>query len=91
MLVEPDQVLAICASSTDPQIIAEVLVRWKGLLKFEASWESTEIIRNHFPYFNLEDKVGLLQGGIDERPPIRFTYKRRGHANKDPTGQPSGI
>ena len=38
-LVEPDQVLAVITSSIDPQIIAEVLVRWKCLPEFGASWE----------------------------------------------------
>ena len=61
-LVEPDQVLACRTSPNDSQVIAEVLVHWKGLPKFEASCESTEAIRNPFPSFNLEDKVGLLQG-----------------------------
>ena len=59
--------------------MTEVLVRWKGLPEFEASWESAAAIKQQFPHFNLEDKVVLEPGGIDRRPPVLFTYKRRGH------------
>ena len=54
----------------------EVLIKWKNLPKFEASWEPAELIKSQFPDFHLEDKVSLEPGG-NVRPPIRYTYTRR--------------
>ena len=60
----------------------EVIVQWKGLPLFEATWEPTELIEKQFPAFHLKDKVNLALGGND-RPPIRFTYSRRGELGKE--------
>ena len=61
----------------------EVLIKWKDLPKFEATWELSSAIQQQFPHFHLEDKVRLLAGGID-KPPIRYTYARRsrGHGQR---------
>ena len=52
LLVEPDQVLAIRSRQDDPHLVTEVLIRWKGLPEFEATWESAAAIRQQFPDFN---------------------------------------
>ena len=48
----------------------EWLVKWKGLLDNEATWESIFQMSQQFPNFHLEDKVNLEPRGR--------TYKRRG-------------
>ena len=56
----------------------EVLIHWKGLQDFEATWESFEEVNLRYPTFHLEDKVNLWVGGIARNQPnIRFTYARR--------------
>ncbi|KAA0050169.1 Ty3/gypsy retrotransposon protein [Cucumis melo var. makuwa] len=54
----------------------EVLVCWKGLPKYEASWESYEEMKEKFPTLHLEDKVNL-KGGSNVRPLIKQVYSRR--------------
>ena len=54
----------------------EVLVKWKNLLDFEATWEPIDAVKEQFHEFSLEDKVNVEGGGIDgsahvvSRPPI---------------------
>ena len=54
----------------------EVLVKWKNLLDFEATWEPIDVVKEQFHEFPLEDKVNVEGGGIDgsahvvNRPPI---------------------
>ncbi|OIV89427.1 hypothetical protein TanjilG_21902 [Lupinus angustifolius] len=58
----------------------EVLVQWEGLPECENSWESVAQMQEVFPQFALEDKLSLLEGGIDRirgRPPITRVYHRR--------------
>ena len=74
--VEPDQVLDIRQSPNNNQPDIEVLIQWKGLPQFEASWELVDTIKKHFPDFHLEDKVSLSEGGKD-RPPTRCVYEKR--------------
>ena len=75
MLVEPEEILGVRPA---PGKGMEVLVRWRGLLAAEATWESFEDIRLQFPSFHLEDKVKFWAASVD-KPPIRFTYSRRKH------------
>ncbi|XP_010412474.1 PREDICTED: uncharacterized protein K02A2.6-like [Camelina sativa] len=44
---------------------SEVLIRWKGLLDYESSWEWVSTIKGQFPKFNLENKVALEGEGND--------------------------
>ena len=84
-LVEHDQVLDIRQSPNNNQPGIEVLIQWKGLPQFEASWESADTIKEHFPDFHLEDKVSLIEGGND-RPPICYVYTSKGKRNVLPPG-----
>jgi hypothetical protein len=61
----------------------EVLINWKDLPDFEATWESYDVINTQFPLFHLEDKVKLLGGSIVSRPPIKKVYVR--HKFKGPS------
>ena len=54
----------------------DVLVQWKGLPQYEATWELYEDLKQRFPDFHLEDKVNLEKESND-RPPILYQYKRR--------------
>ena len=78
-LVEPELVLGVRSRSGLSD--REVLIKWKDLPDFEASWEPEDMIAKQFPDFPLEDKVTLVPGGID-KPPIRYTYARRNKRSK---------
>ena len=74
--VEPWAVLGVRNSQAN----MEVLIHWKGLQDYEATWESFEEVHLRYPNFHLEDKVNLWVGGIARNQPktdIRFTYARR--------------
>ena len=75
LIAEPEAVLGIRLGSIIGHQGFEVLIKWKGLPDFEASWVT---IQQQLPFFHLEDKVTLRAKGID-RTPIRFTYSRRKH------------
>ncbi|KAI0502429.1 hypothetical protein KFK09_017378 [Dendrobium nobile] len=40
----------------------EVLIKWKDLPDYEATWEPYEMVKQQFPDFHLEDKVNLWEG-----------------------------
>ena len=61
-LVELEFVLAIRHPDHNNHTSPQVLIKWKGLLEFEASWEPGELIIGQFPGFYLEDKVSLDPG-----------------------------
>ncbi|KAA0037029.1 transposon Tf2-1 polyprotein isoform X1 [Cucumis melo var. makuwa] len=54
----------------------DVLIKWKGLSRNEATWEDYDEIQQQFPKFHLEDKVNL-EKGCNDRPPIIKQYNRR--------------
>ncbi|RVW39687.1 Transposon Tf2-8 polyprotein [Vitis vinifera] len=62
-LVEPDQVLDIHQSPNNNQLGIEVLIQWKGLPQFEASWESVDTIKEHFLTSTLRTRCLSLRGG----------------------------
>ncbi|KAI5408825.1 hypothetical protein KIW84_054597 [Lathyrus oleraceus] len=70
---------AVSAAQNNANGLAEVLIQWQDLPKFEATGEPVEIIKEQFPSFHLEDKVSLLGGGGIDRPLIKNIYKRKGH------------
>ncbi|TYK22515.1 transposon Tf2-1 polyprotein isoform X1 [Cucumis melo var. makuwa] len=49
----------------------EVLIAWKNLPDYEASWEDYDEINQRYPNLHLEDK-GNLKGGSNVRPPIKL-------------------
>ena len=76
MEVEPDTLLAVRPKARGNPNEVEVLLKWKNLPEFEATWEDFYMIQQRFPSFHLEDKVKVWAGG-NVRPEIRFTYSRR--------------
>lgn len=74
--VEHEAVLGFHPGPGHPGHHLEILVQWKGLPAFEATWEPYEVLQKQFPAFNLKDKVTLWTRGND-KPPIRLTYVRR--------------
>ncbi|KAA0046073.1 Transposon Ty3-G Gag-Pol polyprotein [Cucumis melo var. makuwa] len=70
---EPEEVIEYRRTGAEQW---EVLVCWKGLPKYEASWESYEEMKEKFPTLHLEDKVNL-KGGSNVRPLIKQVYSRR--------------
>ncbi|KAI0495616.1 hypothetical protein KFK09_021919 [Dendrobium nobile] len=72
----------------------EVLIKWKNLPDYEATWEPYERMKRQFPDFHFEDKVVLWEGG-NVRPvlfgpvqpaqsigPARFVYRRKEKADR---------
>ena len=57
----------------------EWLVKWKGGLNCETTWESVHLMNKQFSTFHLKDKVQFEQGG-NVRPPIIHIYKCKSEA-----------
>ena len=64
LIVEPEALLDVRQQPTTHE--AEVLIRWKNLPEFEATWEKFTAIQSQFPDFNLEDKVKVFEGVLIE-------------------------
>ncbi|KAI0493308.1 hypothetical protein KFK09_027585 [Dendrobium nobile] len=78
--------------------VTEVLIKWKNLPDYEATWEPYERMKRQFPDFHLEDKVVLWEGGNVrpvqrgpvqpvQRGPALFVYGRRKQA--EPAREPA--
>lgn len=81
-----EEVLSIRSTQVGQVHGVEVLIKWKGLPPYEATWEPFELLQQQFPDFHLEDMVTRWVGGID-KPPVRFTYvRRRKKEGNDPKG-----
>ena len=76
LLIEPTAILGVRQRHTGSTPVTEVLVQWKDLPDFEATWESFAAIQNQFPEFHLANRVAVWEGG-NYRPPVHFTYARR--------------
>ena len=74
LIVEPDSLLDVRKHQDGALGQLEVLIQWKNLPPFEATWEDYALLNSHT--FHLEDKVHAWEGRID-KPLIRFTYTRR--------------
>ena len=61
----------------------EVLIRWKDLPTYKATWELFDVIQQQFPDFHLEDKVVVWEGSNVTTKSGRFgqVYQRRGRSN----------
>ncbi|PKU84571.1 hypothetical protein MA16_Dca017958 [Dendrobium catenatum] len=60
MIMEPMELRAIRQKEDETK---EVLIQWKNLLDYEATWEPYERTKHQFLDFHLEDKVILWKGG----------------------------
>ena len=75
-MVEPEELLGVRSKAQGQPGEVEVLLKWKSLPEYEATWEDFHLIQQQFPDFHLEDKVKVWPGG-NVRPQVRFTYSRR--------------
>ena len=76
LIAEPEALLDVRPKQHGSSGEVEVLLKWKSLPEFEATWEDFQMIQQQFPAFHLEDKVKVWAGG-NVRPQVRFTYHRR--------------
>ncbi|GJZ35092.1 putative mitochondrial protein, partial [Tanacetum coccineum] len=85
MLLQPEEVLGTRMDSIGKH---EVLIRWKDLPGYEATWEPLENIQQQFLEFYLEDKVILWEGGSDMNHGAKWAkvYKRCSKNHKGATG-----
>ena len=62
-----------------------MLVKWKGLLESDCTWENKQRMQRQFVTFDFEDKVNFKAAGnvMYEalHPPIMHQYKRRNKAS----------
>lgn len=56
----------------------EALIKWKGLPLHENAWIRVKDIAREFPSFELEDKLSLIEGGIDKSWRVYYRKKIRG-------------
>lgn len=80
LVVEPEELRRVRTVRRNGEAATEVLVKWKGLSEFEATWEDANMINLRFPDFHLEDKVSFLGGSIaipQHNPLLIQTYTRR--------------
>ncbi|TXG60604.1 hypothetical protein EZV62_015177 [Acer yangbiense] len=76
LVVVPESLLGVRPKSVATPGHMEVLIKWKSLPTFEATWEDYLAIVNQFLEFHLGDKVNVW-AGCNVRQQIRFTYSRR--------------
>ena len=69
--IEPEEILD---TRYDEEGYLEVLVKWSHLPTHETSWLRARDVRHQFPSFSLEDKLKLVNGGIDM---MRRVYVRK--------------
>lgn len=78
--VEPEDLLAVRTIQEGLETRKHVLIKWKYLPTFEATWEDLDTLGEQFPTFNLEDKVVLWErGNVMDRPNANklITFSRR--------------
>ena len=80
LVVQPELVLNVRHRPQGESLQLEVLLKWKGLPEFEATWEDVSLISERFPEFHLEDKVKVWEGGnvmSGVQPHALRTYQRK--------------
>jgi hypothetical protein len=70
VLIEPEEVLASRTVQVQGEKVNQVLIRWKGQMIDEATWEDKIAMKSQFPTFCLEDKT-VFSGGSIDRPRIQ--------------------
>ena len=77
LIVEPETLLEVRQQKKGGPGDLEVLIKWKNLPCFEATWEDFTYLTPNLT-FHLEDKVNAFGGGGSiVKPQIRFTYSKR--------------
>ncbi|WOH00777.1 hypothetical protein DCAR_0520152 [Daucus carota subsp. sativus] len=76
----PEQLLGVREGPAELSGAVEVLIKWQGQPKEEATWESYDHITAFFPSFHLEDKVSVWARGNAKDQPKSYdgvVYRRR--------------
>ncbi|KAI0523375.1 hypothetical protein KFK09_005770 [Dendrobium nobile] len=86
VILEPLELMGV---RSDQEGNKEVLIQWKDLPEFDATWEPFERVKEQFPSFPLEDKVSFWEGsnvtpGPVPAGPVRF-YTRRTNVGRNQT------
>lgn len=87
VLIEPEEVLASRTVQVQGEKVNQVLIRWKGQMVDEATWEDKIAMRSQFPNFCLEDKA-VLSGGSIDRPRMQEESSSEALANHHSTVGP---
>lgn len=74
--IEPETILDTRWIKQGNKFIEESLVKWKQLPKEDATWEDSSLLRNQFPYLDLEDKDPIGGGSIDRPRKSQRTPKK---------------
>ena len=82
VLLQPEEVLGVRNSAGNK----EVLIRWKNLPGYEATWELFDHVQEQFPHFHLEDKVVFWEGGTDTTPGRWGKWYKRQSKQQGPFG-----
>ena len=77
VVLQPDQVEGV-RKGVDGK---EVLIRWKDLPEYDATWEPFDNMKQQFPNFHLEDNV-TLAGGSNDTSRYGIVYRRRARGIK---------
>jgi hypothetical protein len=72
--VYPVKVLGTRVTLQNGEPTPQSLIQWKDKSVDDVTWENDDVIRGQFPEFNLEDKVVLLEGGIDRTTPLGLDF-----------------
>ena len=78
LVIEPEE---IHDTRYDEEGHLEVLIKWRNLPDHEMSWSKASEVKHQFPTFPLEDKLKLVNGGIDMLQRV-YVRKRRERENK---------
>nr|GFA14997.1 Ty3/gypsy retrotransposon protein [Tanacetum cinerariifolium] len=62
LILVPDRVEGVREGKSSSKEGRKVLIKWKDLPTYEASWELYSTIQKQFPDFHLEDKVVVWEG-----------------------------
>lgn len=91
MEAQPERVLQ--TRTVEYSAMEELLVKWKGLLSYDCTWEDKSRFQRLYPNFDLEDKVNFGRPSIvtyeDHHPPIIHQYQRRKSAARKMLGNGS--
>lgn len=83
LVVQPETLLAVRKKGNDQSQATEVLLKWKDLPEYEATWEDLDNIKCHFPEFHLEDKViAWGRGNV-----IHYTDQPKSYARREKKGK----